>query len=389
MRRITSFLFAFLLFLLFTSQVSAADCEFRLGFKALRDLIGHEVVGECLENEHYNAIGDSNQQTTGGLMAWRKADNFTAFTDGYRAWINGPFGLVQRLNTERFFWEGDYAEHTPIAEAEVCVNAVTDLAAIAILAEAMTVWFDEHKRVDATLQQGLDDNGLLHDDEWRATANTQLGSFAKSTQEILGYEPETLSVLAYYAPHAAIVSYGYKSIVLLAQHLKALQQGSNDYDAYLASIGLLLETAAFIEAVPEVSQCNEQITTPVPTAIPTPVPAPTPMVPTPMPKPQPTATPRPEPTPAISEERRKGFHCLSDWDGHNEWLERVIKRGNYLNDPDSFKARETRIGALTNGEHYIIMRFTAKNAFGGTVSHEVGAFVDHETCRVTRVVWIE
>ena len=58
-------------------------------------------------NEHYNAIGDSNQQTTGGLLAWRKADNWTAFTDGYRTWINGPNGLEQRLNTERFEWEQD------------------------------------------------------------------------------------------------------------------------------------------------------------------------------------------------------------------------------------------------------------------------------------------
>src|SRR5262249_21138217 len=33
-------------------------------------------------------------------------DNFTAFTDGARTWVNGPFGLQQRLNTERFDWEG-------------------------------------------------------------------------------------------------------------------------------------------------------------------------------------------------------------------------------------------------------------------------------------------
>ncbi len=93
-------------------SLHAANCEFRLGFKTLRDLIGHGIVGECLENEYYNAIGDSNQRTTGGLMAWRKADNWTAFTDGYRTWINGPNGLVQRLNTERFPWEADHI-HTP------------------------------------------------------------------------------------------------------------------------------------------------------------------------------------------------------------------------------------------------------------------------------------
>ena len=104
------FLF-FIIFVLTASSLSAhSHCEFRLGFKTLRDLIGHDIVGECLESEHYNAIGDSNQRTTGGLMAWRKADNWTAFTDGYRTWINGPNGLVQRLNTERFEWEADRAE---------------------------------------------------------------------------------------------------------------------------------------------------------------------------------------------------------------------------------------------------------------------------------------
>ena len=95
-------LLGFALFLLMPTSVAAADCQFVLGFKTLRDLIGHDNVGECLENEHHNATGDSVQQTTGGLLVWRKADNWTAFTDGYRTWINGPNGLVQRLNTERF-----------------------------------------------------------------------------------------------------------------------------------------------------------------------------------------------------------------------------------------------------------------------------------------------
>ena len=41
-----------------------------LGFNALRNLIP-EQVGECLESEHYNEIGDS-VLTTGGLMVRRK-----------------------------------------------------------------------------------------------------------------------------------------------------------------------------------------------------------------------------------------------------------------------------------------------------------------------------
>ena len=95
--------------MLLPTSVAAAECQFVRGFKILRDLMGHEIVGACLENEHYTANGDALQQTTGGLLVWRKADNWTAFTDGYRTWINGPNGLVQRLNTERFEWEADGA----------------------------------------------------------------------------------------------------------------------------------------------------------------------------------------------------------------------------------------------------------------------------------------
>jgi hypothetical protein len=80
-------------------------CRFVLGFKTLHDLIP-DIVGDCLVDEHVNPRnGDSLQETTRGLMVWRKADNWTAFTDGYRTWINGPYGLQTRLNTERFPWE--------------------------------------------------------------------------------------------------------------------------------------------------------------------------------------------------------------------------------------------------------------------------------------------
>ena len=100
-------LFATALSFVLPTSVAATECQFVLGFANLRDLIGTEIVGECLEDEHHNEIGDSVQQTTGGLMVWRKADNWTAFTDGYRSWVNGPNGLEQRLNAERFFWEAE------------------------------------------------------------------------------------------------------------------------------------------------------------------------------------------------------------------------------------------------------------------------------------------
>ena len=81
-------------------------CTFTLGFKALHDRIPG-IVGDCIEDEHHNPEnGDGLQQTTGGLLVWRKADNWTAFTDGRTTWINGPEGLVSRPNAGPLFpWE--------------------------------------------------------------------------------------------------------------------------------------------------------------------------------------------------------------------------------------------------------------------------------------------
>jgi hypothetical protein len=90
------------------ASTDAANCTFVLGFRALHDLIPG-VVGDCATNEAHGANGDGLQMTSRGLLVWRKADNFTAFTDGYRTWVNGPFGLQTRLNTARFPWESDVA----------------------------------------------------------------------------------------------------------------------------------------------------------------------------------------------------------------------------------------------------------------------------------------
>jgi hypothetical protein len=85
--------------------VLAEDCEFLLGFKDLHDLIP-SVVGDCIEDETHNPEnGDALQRTTGGLLVWRKADNWTAFTNGATTWLNGPNGLQSRSNSDRFPWE--------------------------------------------------------------------------------------------------------------------------------------------------------------------------------------------------------------------------------------------------------------------------------------------
>lgn len=89
--------------------VSAQEpCRFVLGFAALREAVGAAKVGDCLENERFNdSNGNAEQATKGGLLVWRKADNFTAFTDGGTSWIAGPNGVQSRPNSERFSWERD------------------------------------------------------------------------------------------------------------------------------------------------------------------------------------------------------------------------------------------------------------------------------------------
>ena len=115
MHRLSAFLligsaFALLILATLTSGVPTADaaaCHFVLGFKALHHQIA-SVVGACVGDEQHNPTnGDAYQQTKKGMLVWRKADNQVAFTNGYSTILDGPHGLEQRLNTERFPWEAN------------------------------------------------------------------------------------------------------------------------------------------------------------------------------------------------------------------------------------------------------------------------------------------
>ncbi len=87
------------------ASAPSVSCQYVLGFLTLHDDLP-TIVGTCVDNQAFAANGDSIQHTSGGMLVWRKADNWTAFTDGNRTWLNGPVGLQERLNTERFPWEG-------------------------------------------------------------------------------------------------------------------------------------------------------------------------------------------------------------------------------------------------------------------------------------------
>ncbi|MHB8619916.1 MAG: C39 family peptidase [Chloroflexota bacterium] len=107
----------------------AGACHFVLGFATLDNLAASRVGG-CLDNQAFATNGDALQYTTRGMLVWRKADNWTAFTNGYQTWINGPTGLVTRFNDEWFEWEAYPAETdgVPVHEAPPASASPTEVS---------------------------------------------------------------------------------------------------------------------------------------------------------------------------------------------------------------------------------------------------------------------
>ncbi|MBV8083483.1 MAG: carboxypeptidase regulatory-like domain-containing protein [Chloroflexi bacterium] len=103
---------------------TSSSCQFILGFKTLHDLIP-STVGDCLDNQAFAADGDAQQHTTNGLLVWRKSDNYTAFTDGYHTWVNGPNGVESRLNTQVFPWETPAASPNSLSSSALAAAVVS------------------------------------------------------------------------------------------------------------------------------------------------------------------------------------------------------------------------------------------------------------------------
>jgi hypothetical protein len=122
-----------------SAAAQQTGCAFVLGFQALHDLIP-QIVGDCLEDQHTNPeTGDALQTTTRGLLVWRKADNWTAFTDGSQSWVNGPLGLQQRANTQRLWWEANPDGLTifpPLTDGDRCHTAGLTLSVVGVDAGA-------------------------------------------------------------------------------------------------------------------------------------------------------------------------------------------------------------------------------------------------------------
>ena len=87
-----------------------------------------------------------------------------------------------------------------------------------------------------------------------------------------------------------------------------------------------------------------------------------------------------------AENKRKGFHCLSPWDGSEPDVVEAVKRT--LRDPGSFEHVKTTITPVNaKGFHYLIMIYRARNGFGGM---NIGRVIAHVTpgCSV-RIISME
>lgn len=80
--------------------------------------------------------------------------------------------------------------------------------------------------------------------------------------------------------------------------------------------------------------------------------------------------------------KEAGFHCLSAWDGSHSGLVRQLKAT--LRDPSSFEHDDTIIGPQDGeGRHTIMMRYRARNGFGGLNIGYVQGTVSNASCDAT------
>ncbi len=81
----------------------------------------------------------------------------------------------------------------------------------------------------------------------------------------------------------------------------------------------------------------------------------------------------------IAEDKRKGFHCLSAWDGSHRDVVTVVR--SQLRDPESFEHEKTSITPINSeGNHSLFMTYRARNGFGGLTVGEAIATVSNSTC---------
>ena len=327
MRRLAAASLLFLgIALLSAAPAHATDhCQFTLGFKALRDLLGHYAVGECWENAHYNANGDAEQRTSGGMLVWRKADNLTAFTDGARTWINGPNGIEGRINWQRFPWEPDYRPEIAATPIPLPPRAYDFRPAFALLRSTargeelyqqslqsgvgITLGFLQHVFLvfDASSNRIVIRHGYHKDHLSRITALMAYGIELARWTQVHG-NPTTLEQCTQR-----------EYLARTASHMWQLENGTQDFpwgfswgatDAERYSGAQAYTTYHFPVLCPA-----------VPRGAPQPAPSPVPVQPTP--RPQPTAVPPPTIDPILAQ----AYHVMRRTQTGNKIADMFVRLG--------------------------------------------------------------
>jgi hypothetical protein len=67
---------------------------------------------------------------------------------------------------------------------------------------------------------------------------------------------------------------------------------------------------------------------------------------------------------------------FSPWDGSHYKLAQITKEN--MNDPKSFKHKETVLYRAKDGRKFIVMEYRGKNDFGALVVDEIGAYIDEQ-----------
>ena len=113
----------------------SSSCTFQGGFATIQAAIPSNV-GQCIDSATTDQdTGDMLQHTTGGVFAYRNADNSTSFSDGTTTWLIDPSGnVVSRAANQALAWEFNpdgyplVGSNGPVADGACPTNPVQAIA---------------------------------------------------------------------------------------------------------------------------------------------------------------------------------------------------------------------------------------------------------------------
>lgn len=95
---------------------------------------------------------------------------------------------------------------------------------------------------------------------------------------------------------------------------------------------------------------------------------------------QPSSVERERAAALSAQNRTKGFHCLSAWNGSHLDFVGTVKRA--MRDPNSFEHIKTVITPVKDGKHTVVMDYRARNGFGGMNTGVAVGVVSNADCKL-------